>query len=115
MDEVTREMTFEEEYEILKKEADRLFATENGFDETPFPNCIVRRALRCINKLKKHYESLEEKEIPTQPILWGDGYADGVMVYDMYDCPNCGETYERDDGEFSRCTRCGQKLDWSEI
>lgn len=54
-------MTFEEEYEILLKEKDELFAREIKGDETPFPNCVVRRALRCIRKLKERYLDAEEQ------------------------------------------------------
>lgn len=67
MDECVREMTFEEEYEILKREANKLFESEIDGCETPKANCIVRRALRCIGKLEKEiklckeYKELEEK------------------------------------------------------
>lgn len=49
--EAVREMTFEEEYEILQKEKKELFSMEDENSETPFANCVVRRALRCIRKL----------------------------------------------------------------
>lgn len=67
MTEAVREMTFEEEYEILQKEGDRLFASEPNGVEIPLANCIVRRALRCINKLKKKYEHLEQKQVAKKP------------------------------------------------
>lgn len=52
----------------------------------------------------------------TKPIVWGDGYDDkGELIYDMYDCPNCGETYELYYTHHKHCPECGQKLDWSEI
>ena len=53
MDECVKEMTFEEEYEILKRETNELFENEIDGCEAPKANCIVRRALRCINKLTK--------------------------------------------------------------
>lgn len=46
-----REMTFDEEYEILQKEKEELFATEKEDCEPPFANRVFRRALRCIRKL----------------------------------------------------------------
>ena len=49
--ELKREATFEEEYEILQKEKEELFAMENCDSEPPFANCVVRRASRCIRKL----------------------------------------------------------------
>ena len=67
MDECVREMTFEEEYEILKREANKLFESEIDGCEEPKANCIVRRALRCIdkitkeNKMAKEYRELEEQ------------------------------------------------------
>ena len=67
MDECVKEMTFEEEYEIFKREANKLFDSEIDGCETPKANCIVRRALRCIdkltkeNKLAKEYRELEEQ------------------------------------------------------
>ena len=67
MDECVREMTFKEEYEILKREANKLFESEIDGCEAPEVNSIVRRALRCINKLTKEnklakeYSELEEQ------------------------------------------------------
>lgn len=55
------------------------------------------------------------KQIPEKPNFIGDGYADGEMVYDEYECPNCGNVYELEcDGELKHCHECGQTLDWSE-
>lgn len=45
--------TFESEYATLKQEAFKLFSSEDGESEPPFANCIVRRALRCIDMLTK--------------------------------------------------------------
>lgn len=59
-------------------------------------------------------ESLD-KQIAQTPTLWGDGYADGVLVYDMYDCPNCGKQYELDYEQYDYCPNCGQKMNWEDI
>lgn len=56
-----------------------------------------------------------EKQKPKIPNIWGDGYADGHLVYDMYDCPNCGASYEIDYDDYTYCPKCGQKLDWSNL
>lgn len=57
-----------------------------------------------------------KKQIATKPELWGDGVdADMEIIYDMYDCPNCGKSYELDYDEYDYCPKCGQKLDWSNI
>ncbi len=57
-----------------------------------------------------------EKQSAKIPDIWGDGYDDeGNMIYDMYDCPNCGESYEIDYGEYEFCPKCGQAIDQSVI
>ena len=67
MEIVSREMTFEEEYTFLKKEAKELFDKEDRESEPPESHCVVRRALRCIKKLVtevepyKEYKTLEEQ------------------------------------------------------
>ena len=60
MDRLTREMTFEEEYVILQKEAKELFDKEDRKIEPPESNCVVRRALRCIKKLVSELEELKD-------------------------------------------------------
>lgn len=67
MNEAVREMTFEEEYEILKRESEKVFAKENGC-EAPFVNFVLGRALRCIRKLQEQQPKADwipiEKELP---------------------------------------------------
>ena len=60
MDRLTREMTFEEEYVILQKEAKELFDKEDKESEPSESNCILRRALRCIKKLVAKLEELKD-------------------------------------------------------
>lgn len=55
-----------------------------------------------------------EKQIPKIPDVYGDGYADGELVYDTWECPSCGETYEIEGEQHEYCPHCGQKIDWSE-
>ena len=55
-----------------------------------------------------------EKQIPKKPNVWGDGYADGNLVYDMYNCPNCEKIYEIDYEEYDCCPNCGQAIDWGD-
>ena len=59
----------------------------------------------------------EKKDIAPQQktVLYsGDGYADGYMVYDVAECPNCGYEYEDGDKDWGLpfCPNCGQSLDW---
>lgn len=56
-----------------------------------------------------------EKHKPKMPNIWGDGYADGQLVYDMYDCPNCGESYEIDYDHYDYCPKCGQRIDRTDL
>ena len=53
---------------------------------------------------------MEKKHV----IYSGDGFADGKMVYDMAECPNCGFDYEESDAIWKEpyCPHCGQALDW---
>ena len=60
---------------------------------------------------------LVDKTKPLNPILEGDGYADGDMVYDMASCPSCGNQLTEDEYDFMwkkpYCPYCGQALDWN--
>lgn len=56
-----------------------------------------------------------EKQIAKKPDLWGDGYSDGELVYDMYDCPNCGKSFELYYEQTKCCKECGQRFDWTGI
>ena len=54
------------------------------------------------------------KQEPKTVLYSGDGYADGYMVYDMAECPNCGYEYEEGDKDWGLpfCPNCGQSLNW---
>lgn len=56
-----------------------------------------------------------DKQIPQTPDLWGDGYSDGKLVYDMYDCPSCGKSFELYYEQTKCCKECGQRFDWTGI
>lgn len=54
------------------------------------------------------------KEKAERPEMYGDGYdLDGNMIYDAWDCPRCGTSYEIDYDHYDYCPNCGQKIDWS--
>ena len=55
-----------------------------------------------------------EKKVPKTPNYEGDGYSDGVLVYDTWICPCCGKEYEVDCDDYKYCPECGQAIDWSE-
>lgn len=54
------------------------------------------------------------KQIPKKPTLLGYGYADGVLVYDTWICPNCEAAYEADCDKYNYCPKCGQHINWEE-
>lgn len=56
------------------------------------------------------YEPAKAREV----LYSGDGYADGKMVYDMAECPNCGREFEDGDETWNCnfCPDCGQALEW---
>lgn len=101
------------------------------------PDCISRQA--AINALgeepmvwigsdyelaQKNQWNLDKLAIETVPsaqperksvIYYGDGYADGAIVYDEAECPSCGRVYDQEDFHVwgaPFCPHCGQALDW---
>lgn len=56
-----------------------------------------------------------DKQTPQVPHIWGDGYSDGELVYDMYDCPSCGKSFELYYEQTKCCKECGQRFDWTDI
>ena len=56
-----------------------------------------------------------EKQIAKTPFLEGDGEWNGQIVYDTWECPNCGKEYEVDGEDYDYCPSCGQRIDWSEV
>ena len=57
-----------------------------------------------------------EKQIPKMPDMWGDGYSEGEIVMESYECPKCGCIYDFDiDGKLNFCHNCGQAIDWKVI
>ena len=80
------------------------------------------RDFNAINLLlgKQDIEALDvakdvlRKQISQQVELIGDGYANGQIVYDYAQCPNCQRAFEETDDswECGYCPCCGQALDW---
>lgn len=52
-----------------------------------------------------------KKQIPIEPYIEGDGYADGYLVYDTWICPNCDTYYEIGYDDYDYCPCCGQHID----
>lgn len=91
---------------------------------------LVRENARLVKKIQhlevyekqlKEYEKIAtveecreamEKQKPQPPDIWGDSCdKEGNIIYDMYDCPGCGQSYEIDD-KYKHCPECGQAIDW---
>ncbi len=68
------------------------------------------RALGTVEELREAMEKQRAKK----PCIWGDGYSDGKLVYDSWDCPNCGDTFEIDYEQYDYCPHCGQAIGWGE-
>lgn len=85
------------------------FAKEYGFkdDKEVYTNGLD---LIPIFRVKQWLEHDKSKTV----LYSGDGYADGYMVYDMAECPNCGYEYEDGDKDWGLpfCPNCGQALNW---
>lgn len=57
-------------------------------------------------------QEIKERQEAKQPYIWG-AWDDAIP--DMYDCPNCGESYGIGVDDYDHCPKCGQAIDWSDI
>ena len=57
-----------------------------------------------------------EKQTAKKPYYFGDGYADGMLVYDEARCPDCECDFDEGMTNWGCkfCPDCGQALDWSD-
>lgn len=89
------------------------------------PHCIATVTLNeekmreiCHEAAQELYKRIEkafkDRGKARKVLYFGDGYADGHMVYDMAQCPACSKTFEEDYSGWldPYCSHCGQKLDW---
>ena len=76
-------------------------------------DCISVEGYWAILERMKKLPSVKPQE-PKTVLYSGDGYADGYMVYDIAECPNCGYEYEYGDKDWGLpfCPNCSQKLNW---
>lgn len=108
------------------KDYDALRYARKVLEQEPCEDAISRaEVLDLIDSKDTNYEVRHFKEdvecLPpissheSKTVLYsGDGYADGHMVYDMAECPNCGYEYEEGDKDWGLpfCPNCGQSLNW---
>lgn len=80
-------------------------------------NSVLVSILEELQKYQKigtaeEFKNETERQKPKIPNIWGDGYDnDGNIIYDMYDCPNCGKSYEIAYDDYKYCPECGQRID----
>ena len=67
---------------------------------------------RAVGTVEECREAMEKQEA-RKPELWGVGCdGEGKVIRNMYDCPNCGESYEVEYEEYGYCPNCGQRILW---
>lgn len=70
---------------------------------------------RSIGTVEECREAME-KQKAKEPYIWGTGIdSEGNIIYDMYDCPNCGKSYNIVYNDCDYCPECGQAIDRSGI
>lgn len=80
----------------------------NHFILNALEEVLQYRSIGTVEECRDAMERQREKK----PNFWGDGVGDdGEIIYDMYDCPNCGKSYEIDYEEYKYCPECGQAID----
>ena len=101
------------------KHAEEVAEQNEWFEENYLEN---KKCKECAKEHKqlaewlKELKQYKEKNTPVDVIYSGDGYADGYMVYDFANCPNCDYEFEDGDDNWNApyCCRCGQRLKWEE-
>lgn len=97
-----------EEIERMKRY--QKLAKAHGTIGQVIEECVKYEAIGNVEECREAVE----KQVPKIPNTYGDGYDDeGNLIYDMYECPNCGKSYEIDYDRYDYCPECGQKIDWS--
>lgn len=127
-------MTENEVMGVLKNEKECVLRNIKGCDRdcgkcdlVMDDSVIVNAYDRAIMELQENHQyraigtveecrEARERHKPKIPNIWGDGYDnDGNMIYDIYDCPNCGKSYEIDYHDYKYCPECGQAIDRSDL
>lgn len=66
---------------------------------------------QAIGSVRDCHKAMEKQRAKALDI-WGDGTDEnGHIIYDMYNCPNCGKSYEIDYDDYKYCPNCGQKME----
>lgn len=101
---------------------ENMYSDTSGIEiDQEFMNCIYK-SIETLKEIQQYraigtVEECREARgmmAPKIPNIWGDGHdRDGNIIYDMYDCPNCGKSYEIDYSDYKHCPECGQAIDRS--
>ena len=101
---------------IDKEEARaRLIAMAENTPEGVQRDALVMGANSLAGDIAIQEREEHDKQIPKVPIYSGDGYYNGEMVIDTWECPCCGKQYEVDYDDYKYCPNCGQHIDHSTL
>lgn len=113
-----------EELKGFNRKGEMITPQNKGLGFDTFYQCAFNHAVKVFEEIQQYRaigtveecREAMERQIPKKPNVWGDGYDDeGNMIYDTYDCPECGKSYEVDYDDHKFCPECGQAMDWSDI
>lgn len=94
-------MTEREAIEVLNNFDMQVSAKADGAYQSTIGKMACEVATMALTEIQQYRaigtaeECQEARELqnPKRPNMWGDGCDDeGGIIYDMYDCPNCGTT-----------------------
>ena len=120
-------MTIDEAIRHAEKVAEAQISRADALDDIPMfgsseeDKKLIDSCYQCaeehrqLAKWLKDYKRLKEKETPKMVNYLAEGYADGKLVYDMAECPNCGfDDFEEETTNwgYEHCPHCGQTLKW---
>lgn len=88
------------------------FCGEFGTEECELKNQIERLRKYETIGTPEECQEMKERQEAKQPYIWG-AWDDAIP--DMYDCPNCGESYGIGTDDYDHCPRCGQAFDKSDL
>ena len=93
---------------------------QEDVDESGISTGLLHTLLEYIQYTKigtvEECREARERQKPQIPNILGDGYDnEGNLIYNMYDCPNRGKSYEVDYHDYKYCPECGQAIDRSDL
>lgn len=111
-------MTNTRAIELLKIERECVNRNNQPFGKNCSRECGKCDLVQNTDELLEMYDfviDVMEKQIPKEPCYSGDGYYNGEIVIDTWECPCCGKEYEVDYDDYEYCPNCGQHIDHSTL